>query len=214
MQSFIFAYIRGCATCQQIKVNTHPAILPLQPILAKLQDYPFQFFICDFITALPQSDGYTVLMVVVDHDSTKGAIFIPCTEKTDALKTAELYYKHVFKRFGWLNKFLSDRGPQFNLLVLKELWKILRTEGCMTTAYHPQTDGETERMNREIETYLRIFCSNHSHNWNQYLPALEFAINNCINSSTKQSPFFLMYGSHPKGMPTAFTQSKVPTIFE
>jgi hypothetical protein len=154
MQSFISAYVRGCATCQQIKVNTHPAILPLQPILAKLQDYPFQFVICDFITALPQSDGYTVLMVVVDHDSTKGAIFIPCTEKTDALETAELYYKHVFKRFGWLNKFLSDRGPQFNLLVLKELWKILGTEGCMTTAYHPQMDGETERMNREIETYL------------------------------------------------------------
>jgi hypothetical protein len=84
---------------------------------------------------------------VVNHDSTKGAIFIPCTEKTDALEMAELYYKHVFKRFGWPDKFLSDRGPQFDSLVLKELWKILGTEECMTTAYHPQTDRETERMN-------------------------------------------------------------------
>jgi hypothetical protein len=214
MRSFVSAYVCRCATCQQMKVNTHPTIPPLQPILAKLRDHPFQFVTCDFIMALPQSDRYTALMVVVDHDSTKGAIFIPCTEKTDALETAELYYKHVFKRFGWPDKFLSDRGPQFNLLVLKELWKILGTEGCMTTAYHLQTDGETERMNREIETYLRIFCSNHPHDWNQYLLALEFAINNRINSSTKQSPFFLMYGSHPKGMPTAFAQSKVSTIFE
>jgi hypothetical protein len=104
-----------------MKVNTHPTIPPLQPILAKLRDHPFQFVTCDFITALPKSDGYTALMVVVDHDSTKGAIFISCTEKTDALKTAELYYKHVFKRFGWPDKFLSDRGPQFDSLVLKEL---------------------------------------------------------------------------------------------
>jgi hypothetical protein len=130
-----------------MKVNTHPTIPPLQPILAKLRDHPFQFVTCDFITALPQSDGYTALMVVVNHDSTKGAIFIPCTEKTDALETAELYYKHVFKRFGWPDKFLSNRGPQFDSLVLKELWRILGTEGRMTTAYHPQTDGETERMN-------------------------------------------------------------------
>jgi hypothetical protein len=91
-----------------MKVNTHPTIPPLQPILAKLRDHPFQFVTCNFITALPQSDGYIVLMVVVDHDSTKGAIFISCTEKMDALETAELYYKHVFKRFGWLDKFLSN----------------------------------------------------------------------------------------------------------
>jgi hypothetical protein len=153
-------------------------------------------------------------MVVVNYDSTKEAIFIPCTEKTDILEIAKLYYQHVFKRFGWPDKFLSNQGPQFDSLILKELWKILRTEECMTTAYHPQTDRETERMNQEIEIYLQIFCFNHFHNWNQYLSVLEFAINNCINSSTKQSPFFLMYKSHPKRMPTAFTQLKVPTIFK
>jgi hypothetical protein len=84
----------------------------------------------------------------------------------------------------------------------------------MTTVYHPPTDEEMKRMNQEIETYLQIFCSNHSHDWNQYLHMLEFAINNRINSSTKQSTFFLIYRSHSKGMPTTFTQSKVPTIFK
>jgi hypothetical protein len=121
MRSFISAYVWGCATCQQMKINTHPTIPPLQPILAKLQDHSFQFVTCDFITALLQSNRYTALMVVVNHDSTKEAIFIPCTEKTDALEIAKLYYKHMFKRFGWLDKFLSDRSLQFDSLVLKEL---------------------------------------------------------------------------------------------
>jgi hypothetical protein len=103
-------------------------------------------------------------MVVVNYDSTKEAIFIPCTEKTDILEIAKLYYQHVFKRFGWPDKFLSNQGPQFDSLILKELWKILRTEECMTMAYHPQTDRETERMNQEIEIYLQIFCFNHFHN--------------------------------------------------
>jgi hypothetical protein len=108
MQSFVSAYVRGCATCQQMKINTHSTIPLLQPILAKLRNHLFQFVTCDFIMALPQSDRYTALMVVVDHDSIKEAIFIPCTKKTDALETAELYYKHVFKRFEWPDKFLSN----------------------------------------------------------------------------------------------------------
>jgi hypothetical protein len=137
MRSFVSAYICRCAICQQIKVNTHPTIPPLQLILAKLRDHSFQFVTCNFIMALPQSDRYTALMVVIDYDSTKGTIFIPCTEKTDAHEIAKLYYQHVFKRFGWPNKFLSNQGLQFNSLVLKELWKILGIEGCITTAYHP-----------------------------------------------------------------------------
>jgi hypothetical protein len=71
--------------------------------------------------ALLQSNGYTALIVMIDHDSTKGAIFIPCTKKTNALETAKLYYRHVFKRFRWPDQFLSNQGLQFNSLVLKEL---------------------------------------------------------------------------------------------
>jgi hypothetical protein len=108
MRSFVSAYMRGYATCQQVKVNTHPTIPPLQPILAKLRDHPFQFVTCNFIMALPQSNGYMALMVLVNYDSIKGAIFIPCTEKTDTLKTAKPYYQYVFKRFGWPDKFLSN----------------------------------------------------------------------------------------------------------
>ena len=148
-------------------------------------------------------------MVVVNHDATKGVILIPCTKNVDAMQTATLFHEHVFKRFGLPDKFLSDRGPQFDSQVLRELWWLTGTEAAMSTVYHPQTDGETERMNREIEAYLRIFCSSHPLEWVEYLPNLEFAFNNREHSATKQSPFYLMYGSHPKALPLHFPISKV-----
>ena len=157
---------------------------------------------------------YDSLMVVVDHDATKGVILIPCTKNVDAIQTATLFHEHVFKRFSLSDKFLSDCRLQFNSQVLRELWHLTGTEAAMSTAYHPQTNRETERMNREIEAYLRIFCSSHPLEWVEYLPNLEFAFNNREHSATKQLPFYLMYGSHPKALPLHFPISKVPTIQE
>ena len=121
MTVFIFNYVKGCALCQQMKVNTHPTITSLQPIQPTKRDRPFAFVTTDFITALPKSLSYDAMMVVVDHDSTKGVILCPCTEKTDAIGTANLYLKYVYRRFGLPDTFLSDRGPQFDSQVLKEL---------------------------------------------------------------------------------------------
>lgn len=212
MQSFISNYVKGCGACQQMKVNTHPTVPPLQPIIPTKRDRPFSSVTCDFITALPLSSGYSSLMVVVDHDSTKGVILCPCTEKIDAIGTARLYHEQVYRRFGLPDKFISDRGPQFDSLVLKELWRLTGVEGRMSTAYHPQTDGQTERVNREIEAYLRIFCSNHPQDWSRYIPDMEFAFNNREHSATRYSPFFLMLGSHPKAVPSTFPRTKVPSI--
>lgn len=153
-------------------------------------------------------------MVVVDHNSTKGVIICPCTEQIDAIGTAKLYHKHVFRRYGLPDVFLSDRGPQFASQVMQELWRILGVQGRMSTAYHPQTDGETERNNQEIESYLRIFCSSYPETWANLVPDMEFALNNQEHSATKHSPFFLMYRSHPKAFPTVFPNSKVPSIQE
>lgn len=93
-------------------------------------------------------------MVVVDHDSMKGVILCPCTEKTDAFSIAKLYHKHIYRQFGLPDVFLSDRGPQFDSKVMKELWKITGVNQQMSTAYHPQTNGQTEQVNWEIESYL------------------------------------------------------------
>ena len=153
-------------------------------------------------------------MVVVNYDATKGVILIPCTKSVDAIQTATLFHEHVFKCFGLPDKFLSDRGPQFDLQILKELWRLTSTEAAISTAYHPQTNGETEHMNRKIEAYLRIFCSSHPLEWVEYLSNLKFAFNNQEHSVTKQSLFYLMYGSHPRALSLHFPLSKVPTIQE
>lgn len=178
LQQFVSNYVKGCALCQQMKVNTHPTTPPLQPIYAKHRDHPFAFTTCDFITGLPASKGYNALMVVVDHDSTKGVILCPCTDKIDALGTAKLYHKQVYRRFGLPDKFLTDRGPQFDLKVMRELWKLSGTEARMSMAYHPQTDGQTEQVNREIKAYLRIFCNSKPYMWAELIPDMEFAFNN------------------------------------
>lgn len=212
LQTFVSNYVRGCAACQQMKVNTHPTAPPLQPIAAKHRDRPFAFTTCDFITRLPESKGYNALMVVVDHDSTKGVILCPCTEKIDAIGTAKLYHKQVYRQFGLPDKFLTDRGPQFDSKVMKKLWRLSGTEARMSMAYHFQTDGQTERVNREIEAYLCIFCSSRPHAWADLITDMEFAFNNREHSATKYSPFFLMHGSHPRAISIAFPTTKVPSV--
>ena len=97
MGVFIKRYVDGCATCQQMKVNTHPTRPGLMPIPTVKDARPFSRITCDFITDLPESDGFDSLMVVVDHGLSKGVISIPCTKTIDALGTANFYLKHVYK---------------------------------------------------------------------------------------------------------------------
>lgn len=150
MQTFISNYVRGCSSCQRMKVNTHPTTPPLHPIPATRRDRPFAFVTCDFITHLPASNGYNAQMVVVDHDSTKGVILCPCTEKIDAIGTAKLFHRYVYRRFGLPDVFLSDRGPQFDSKVMKELWRLIGVDGRMSTAYHPQHLQKAVKLIRAI----------------------------------------------------------------
>ena len=153
MLSFIRRFVAGCALCQQMKVNTHPTIPPLSP-LPSTCSRPFQQLSVDLITGLPPSDGFDSLLVVVDHGLSKGVILTPCNKTIDAKGVAELFFKNVFLRFGLHDALISDRGPQFASAFAMELARILGYDLKLSTAYHPQTDGETERVNQEIETYL------------------------------------------------------------
>jgi hypothetical protein len=92
----------------------------------------------------------------------------------------------------------SDRGPQFASELAKELNKLLGVKTKLSTAYHPQTDGQTERTNQELEQYLRIFVNHRQDNWDDWLPMAEFAYNNRIHSATQHSPFYLATGRHPR----------------
>src|SRR5271155_5794256 len=113
----------------------------------------------DLITALPLAAGFDSILVVVDHGLSKGVILVPCTKTLTAEGAAQLLLDNLYKRFGLPDKLISDRGPQFAAHSFRELLKLLNITSSLTTAYHPQSDGATERV--EIEAYLSIYCSSH-----------------------------------------------------
>jgi hypothetical protein len=154
MHHFVNEYVTGCATCQQNKVNTHPTQPPTQPIKSTMKE-PFKLISQDFISGLPKTKrGFDRIMVVVDHGLTKGVIFIPTNKELTALEAAELHFDHTFKRFGLPDDIISDRDPLFVSKTYRSLMKLCGVKQRISTTYHPQTDGETERVNRELETYL------------------------------------------------------------
>jgi transposase InsO family protein len=132
----------------------------------------------DMITDLPEVDGKNSLLVVVDQGLTKGVILLSCSKTITAEGTATLLLDNLYKRFGLPNKIISDRGPQFAAQSFRELLKLLGIKSALTTAYHPQSDGTTERVNQEIEAYLSIYCSSHPEDWINVIPLLEFTHNN------------------------------------
>src|SRR3978361_468877 len=108
MSTFVKKYVEGCASCQQMKVNTHPTSPPISPIPAPADALPFSNITMDFVTDLPENTGDDSVLVVVDHASTKGVILTPCNKKIDALGTANLILNNVYWRFGLPNKIISD----------------------------------------------------------------------------------------------------------
>jgi len=112
--------------------------------------------LADFITKLPIAQGYDSILVVVDR-LTKMVHFIPTTEKTSVEGLARLFRDNVWKLYGLPKSIISDRGPQFAAGLMRELNQMLGIESKMLTAFHPQIDGQTERVNQELEQYLRIF---------------------------------------------------------
>jgi hypothetical protein len=141
-------------------------------------------------------------MVVVDHGLTKGVILVPCSKTIDANGVAQLFFEFEFKRFGLHDVLISDCGPQFASAFAWELARILQYDVRLSTVYHPQTDGQTERTNQEIETYLCIFCANNPHKWSKFLTSAEYLHNSVPHSSTKVSPFSLILGYEPRAYPS------------
>ena len=196
LSTYVNQFIEGCATCQQNKVNTHPTTPPLNPIPSSLA-LPFKQISVDLVMDLPEVRGKDSILVVVDHGLTKGVIIIPCSKMIDAMGIAKLFFSHVFKRFGLHDSLISDRGPQFASTFARELAKLLQYDVKLSSAYHPQTDGQTERTNQEIEMYLRIFCANNPKTWLDFLPTAEFQHNSAPHHSTRTSPFNLLMGYEP-----------------
>jgi hypothetical protein len=152
----------------------------------------------DFITKLPMSpSGHNAIITVVDRLS-KMAHFVPAREEDDAQTTADRFTEAIVRLHGVPSSIVSDRDPKFVGHFWKSLHAMLGTKLKMSTSAHPETDGQTERTNRTIEEILRHFVNSKASNWRECLPLAEFAYNTAIHSSTKRSPFEVVYGYRPK----------------
>ena len=151
----------------------------------------------DFITKLPLAQGYDSILVVVNR-LTKIVHFIPTTEKTSAEGLARLFRDNVWKLHRLLESIISDQGPQFIVGLIKELNGMLGIKSKLSTVFHLQTDGQTKRVNQELEQYLRMFIDHRQEQWPEWLGTAEFAYNNKALSNTKILSFKANYGQDPR----------------
>ena len=195
MRSYINEYVKSCDVCARNKLPRHAKFGPLHPL--PVPERPWGSVAMDYIVELPPSNGYNAIYVCVDR-FTKMAHFCPTTMEVTAEATASLYVQHVYKLHGLPDDIVSDRGTQFTSKFTRALLTILGVRGNRSTAYHPQSDGQTERVNQVLEQYLRIFCDYQQDDWAQLLPLAEFAYNNACSMTTGTSPFRSNYGYHPR----------------
>ena len=167
------------------------------PILTDMTKGPFQCISLDLITKLPASQGFDSILTIVDHDCSKGAFFIPCKETVDGPGVATLYAQNVFPHYGIPHRVISDRDPCFTSGFTRGLCQALGIQQNISTAYHPQTDGQSERANQSVEQYLRLFVNDQQDDWAHWLPLAQYTHNSWKNSSTKKAPFEIIMGHIP-----------------
>ncbi|GJP70016.1 hypothetical protein CLOP_g1010 [Closterium sp. NIES-67] len=182
-------------TCQRMKRSKQKKAGLLLPL--PVPEQPWQVVSLDFITGLPPTaTGHDAILVVIDKFSKMGH-FIPIHTTAHTEETAQLFICYIISQHGIPTTLISDRDPKFTSKFWKELMSLLRTKLTMSSAYHPQTDGQTERLNQVVEQLLRAACKDEISKWDLHLPVLEFAYNNATHADTGQMPFFLCYGRHP-----------------
>ena len=190
-------YVASCDTCQKSKPSHHRPHGLLKPL--PIPDRPWSSISWDHIGPLPLSDGFDAILVIVDR-FTKLAHFVPANTSDDARTLARQFLQNVFRLHGLPESIVSDRGATFSSAWWKELCRLMRTDLKLSTAFHPQTDGQTERTNQFIEHYLRCEVDYLQSDWAEKLDTAEFAYNNAQHTSTGQSPFHATYGFHPKSL--------------
>jgi transposase InsO family protein len=181
-----------CDVCQRVKAeHQRPAGL-LHPL--KVPEWKWEEIGMDFITGLPRtSKGYDSIWVIVDR-LTKVAHFIPVKTTYKGAQLAELYMARIVCLHGVPKKIISDRGSQFTSIFWKSFHENMNTKLSFSSAYHPQTDGQTERTNQVLQDTLRACALQHGGSWGKILPYVEFSYNNSYQASLKMSPFEALYG--------------------
>ena len=195
MKDTITNYIKGCTTCQSQKNNPTNLKPPIFPITSDKFTLPFESIALDFIVKLPESNHYDTILTITDTFS-KASIFIPCNETIDAEETALLYTTYVLPHYGLPSCIISDHDPRFTSAFTKELCRTLHIDQNITTAYHPQTDGQSERTNKWLEQYLYIFHQLPSERLEFLAPIGTIHSKRLAEHNNKESSFRTHHGTH------------------
>ena len=187
-------FVSQCVLCARNKPARHRPYGLLQPL--PIPERPWHSISMDFIEQLPESNGFTAILVVIDRLS-KECIFIPSTDTVTAPDVADAFVTHVFSKHGIPLHVSSDRGSEFTSHFFRSLGSLLRMRLHFTSGHHPSANGQVERINSTLEQYLRIYCNYEQDNWSKLLPLAEFAYNNAPHASTGVSPFFATRGYDP-----------------
>lgn len=208
MRARVKDYVQTCDICQRMKVPRHKPFGQLAPLPPP--KVPWEGLAMDFIVGLPPSKHrgcvYDAILVVVDRHS-KMVRLIPCTQKTTAEQLATLLFDDVFSLFGIPKSIVSDRGSLFTSRYWETLCYLLTIRRKLSTAFHPQTDGQTERLNQVLECYLRCYLNEEQDNWGELLRSAEWAINNSVNSTINAVPFHVAYNFSPQTRHNLDTES-------
>lgn len=192
---FVRQYVASCDKCNRNKPRRHAPYGMMKPL--PIPEKPWESISVDFINQLPVSDGYDAIMVVIDR-RTKLAHFEPVTTKITTEELAKLFTKVVFSKHGVPKTIISDRGNKFVASLWKEFLGGVGAKRALSTTAHPQTDGQTERVNQWLDEYLRMYVNYQQDDWVNMLPVAEFAYNNAQHTTTTVSPFYATYGYHPR----------------
>src|SRR5258707_12592565 len=197
MKAWIADYVTGCATCQQNKNVTHRPRIPLYRITTPEDSLPFQQIAMDLITGLPKIRGKDAILTIVDHGCSCAALFLPCSTTITGPGIAALYLKNVYPWFGLPKKVITDRDPRFTSHFGKGLATKIGAQQDISMAFHPRTDGLSERKNQWIEQYLRIVTSMAPEDWTDWLLITTAVHNDQKNATTGLSPNQILWGGEP-----------------
>ena len=199
MRGMVKEFLKACDVCQRFKSDCMKPAGLLQPL--PIPTTIWTDISMDFIEGLPPSNGYTVIMVVVDR-LTKYAHFAALKHPFTAATVAKVFIANVVRLHGIPASIVTDRDRVFLSSFWQALFQLQGTQLCMSSSYYPQSDGQTEVMNRTLEQYLRCFAGDQPRKWVEWLPLAEFSYNTSLHFSTKTTPFEAVYGTPP---PTLLT---------
>ena len=192
MKRDIADWVSKCFTCQKVKAEHQRPSGLIQPL--EIPEWKWEHIAMDFVVGLPKTKAnHDAIWVIIDR-LTKSAHFLPINERFSLDKLVHLYLKEIVMRHGVPVSIVSDRDPRFNSKFRRQFQECLGTRLNMSTTYHPQTNGQSERTIQTIEYILRVCAINFEGSWDDHLPLIEFTYNNNYHSSIGMPPYEALYG--------------------